>query len=92
LQRFPQRSPNLPALRVRTLSPGDRVFTTAVSMAPVPDEVRMKRSSLVPKTIFSISVVSMKIFENSGVRWWMMGSAAAARTFSGTGVGPGESR
>jgi hypothetical protein len=47
---------------------------------------------LVPKTYWRASVVSMKILENSGVRWWMMGSAAAARTFSGTGVGPGERR
>ena len=30
----------------------------------------------------------MKISENSGVRWWKMGSAAADSARSGTGVGP----
>jgi hypothetical protein len=38
---LPHRSPNLPALRVRTLSPGLRRLTTAASMAPEPDEVRI---------------------------------------------------
>jgi hypothetical protein len=58
----------------------------------VPDEVRIYTSSFVPKTYFKPSVTSMKILENSGVRWWMIGSAAEAKTFSGTGVGPGERR
>lgn len=34
-----KRIPNTPMIRDRTLSPGEIVFTTAVSMAPVPDDV-----------------------------------------------------
>jgi hypothetical protein len=37
---LPHRSPNFPALIVRALSPGESRLTTAVSMAPVPDDVR----------------------------------------------------
>ena len=33
------RLPNTPMTRDKTLSPGDSVLTTAVSMLPVPEEV-----------------------------------------------------
>ena len=43
----PNRSPKEPIVAQMTLSPGERVLTIAASIAPVPEEVRMKTSPLV---------------------------------------------
>jgi hypothetical protein len=48
LVRELQRSPNLPAVRTRTRSPGEVRLETEASMAPVPPEERMMTSFLVP--------------------------------------------
>src|SRR5215217_3898479 len=44
----------------------------------------------VKKTRFKFSFTLVKISPNSGVRWWMIGSAPAAETSGGMGVGPGD--
>ncbi len=87
-----QRSPNLPARSTRTVSPADRVLTTAASIAPVPEDVNGITSWLVWKSRLSPARTSMKSASYSGVRWWIIGWAMASRTFEGTGVGPGAIR
>ena len=52
----PNLSPKYPMLVQSTRSPGDSVLTMAASIAPVPEEVRMKRSPSVLKTRLSLSV------------------------------------
>src|SRR5215210_3319738 len=44
----------------------------------------------VRKTRFRFSFTRVKTSPNSGVRWWMIGSAPAADTSGGIGVGPGD--
>src|SRR5215210_785193 len=46
----------------------------------------------VRKTRFKFSLTRVNTSPNSGVRWWMMGSAPAAETSGGIGVGPGDIR
>src|SRR5215210_4317982 len=41
-------------------------------------------------TRFRFSFTRVKTSPNSGVRWWMIGSAPAADTSGGIGVGPGD--
>src|SRR5215217_6535882 len=46
----------------------------------------------VRKTRFKFSFTLVNTSPNSGVRWWMIGSAPAAETSGGIGVGPGDIR
>ena len=75
-----------------TSSPGERRLVTEPSMAPVPEAASTSTSWPVPKSSRSPSCTSASISPNCGVRWWITGSAIAAITSGGTGVGPGASR
>src|SRR5919202_1835413 len=46
----------------------------------------------VRKTRLRFSFTRVNTSPNSGVRWWIMGSAPAAETSGGIGVGPGDIR
>ena len=59
---------------------------------PCPDAVKTRMSFCVRKTSCSRSSTSRKTVLKSGERWWMTGSASAASTSGGTGVGPGVRR
>ena len=74
------RSPNTPMVTQSTWSPGERTLTTAASMAPVPDPVRISTSPLVLKTSFSLSVQRCSMSWNSGPRWLIMSRFMASRT------------
>ncbi len=87
-----QRSPNLPPQTAIALSCGESRLTTAASIAPVPDEAKVKISFFVWNKYLSPSLISTKILRNSLVRWWIIGRALAARTCGGRGVGPGVSK
>jgi hypothetical protein len=84
-----QRSPNLPAVTTATVSPGDSVFTTAASIAPVPEHASGITSCEVCTSRLSPARTSTNSASYSGVRWWMIGCAMASSTSLGTGVGPG---
>src|SRR5487761_2043675 len=83
------RSPNEPIETESTRSPGLRVLTTATSRPPVPEVVNESTSEDVSKTQFRPSVTRRRIWANSGPRWFIIWRLPAARTSSGTGVGPG---
>ena len=89
---FCQRVPNSPCETTSALSPGERRFAKADSNAPVPDAVKTSTSFFVRNTSCSRSSTSRKTVLKSGERWWMTGSAIAASTSGGTGVGPGVKR
>src|SRR5580692_2257063 len=61
-----QRSPNLPAVRTRTRSPGDVRLETEASMAPVPPLERMMTSFLVPTNSFSCAKTRVEGAELGG--------------------------
>jgi hypothetical protein len=63
-----QRSPKLPATHATILSPGERRFTIAASIAPVPDEARIRTSSLVRKNSLRPALHDLKSARNSSVR------------------------
>ena len=86
-----QRSPNSPCETASTRCPGERRLTIADSKAPVPDDVNTSTSRSVRNTSRSRSWARPKTDAKSGERWWMTGSASAASTSGGTGVGPGVS-
>src|SRR5918997_4997219 len=86
------RSPKLPFFTKRPLSPAEKRFCIAPSKAPVPLAAKVKISFSVKKTRFKFSFTLVNTSPNSGVRWWMMGSAPAAETSGGMGVGPGDMR
>jgi hypothetical protein len=52
----------------------------------------VKTSFSVKKTLFKFSFTRVNTSPNSGVRWWIIGSAPAAETSGGIGVGPGDIR
>nr|WP_266096497.1 hypothetical protein [Rubrobacter marinus] len=87
---FTQRLPKLPLLTTRILSPGEKRFWIAPSKAPVPLAAYVKTSFSVRKTRFKFSLTLVNTSPNSGVRWWITGSAPAAETSGGIGVGPGD--
>src|SRR5262245_15880153 len=87
--RSAQRSANLPARTMATVSPGESVLTTAASIAPVPEHVRGITSCAVWKIRLSPARTSTKSASYSGVRWWMIVCAIAGSAWLGTGVGPG---
>ena len=68
LAMFNQRSPNLPPLITRTLSPGENRFATAASIAPVPEEASIKTSPFVPKSALRPWRASSNTLLNWGVR------------------------
>src|ERR671911_292173 len=86
------RPPKLPLFTTRTLSPAEKRFCIAPSKAPVPLAAKVKISFSVKKTRFKFSFTLVNTSPNSGVRWWMIGSAPAAETSGGIGVGPGDIR
>jgi hypothetical protein len=75
-----QRSPKFPATQASILSPGERMLTRAASIAPVPDEARIRTSSSVRKNDLRPAVQALKTFRNSSVRWWIIGRASARCT------------
>ena len=67
--RLTQRSPNLPAVRTSTRSPGEVRFETDASIAPVPEEASRMTSFLVPTNVFRSRSTFMYRARNSAVRW-----------------------
>ena len=65
---WPQRSPNLPALTVMTVSPGLKRLYTAAVMAPLPEQARGMTGSVVPKRSFSFSSTLFMILWKSDLR------------------------
>ena len=66
-----QRSPNLPAVRIRTLSPGEVRFEMEASIKPVPEEVSTSTSFFVPMNSFSSASTRVNRARKSAVRWCM---------------------
>ena len=91
-QTSSQRSPNLPQRITIASSPGDRRFTTAASIAPVPEAARTSTSLRVSSMSASAARTRANSVSNSGVRWWRMGRDRAWSTSGGIGVGPGARR
>ena len=81
--------PNTPIVALMTLSPGDSVFTTAASIAAVPDPVMIHTSPSVSNTRFSRSVALNSRSLYSGPLWLIIGRDISSRMSSGTGIGPG---
>ena len=63
-----QRSPKLPATSASIVSPGDSTFTSAASIAPVPEHERIRTSSLVFRNVLSPATDAWKTARNSSVR------------------------
>ena len=84
--------PKKPCETTRTRSPGEQRFATADSIAPVPADAKRTTPCSVRYTCRRRSKTRASTSRNSGVRWWIMGAAVAARTSGGTGVGPGVTR
>ncbi len=84
-----QRSPNFPAFRTATVSPGEATFTSAASSPALPLAVRVSTGWRVPKSRMSPAVARASTVWNSEVRWCNAGRARISRTDSGRGVGPG---
>ena len=61
-----QRSPNFPLLTTIALSPGESMFVTAPSMAPVPEEANIRTSLRVPKRNFRPVRTSSTTVSNIG--------------------------
>ena len=72
-----------------TLSPGESVFTTAASIAPVPDAVMKYTSLAVIITVFRFAVIRSSISAYRGPRWLIICDPAISSTSSGNGTGPG---
>src|SRR5262249_4724977 len=87
-----QRSPNFPQRTTMARSPGEQRFTTAASMAPVPEAARTITSLVVSHSRATPARPRRKSASNSGVRWWRMGRDTAWSTSGGIGVGPGARR
>ena len=78
-----------PMLTKIAFSPGLVMFCTAASNPPVPEDGNTTTSFLVWKAHCRPSRHSLIRAANWGPRWLIMGASMAARTRSGTGVGPG---
>ena len=65
-----QRSPNFPAFKTSTGSPGEVRFETEASMKPVPEEVRTSTSFFVPMNSLRSASTRVKSARKSAVRWW----------------------
>ncbi len=88
---FTQRSPKLPAETTRILSPGESRLAKADSNAAVPLELNRITSRSVRYTRCRPVSTRASTALNSGERWCGSGSASAATTAGGMGVGPGVS-
>ena len=75
---LPKRSPNFPEFTLKRVFE-QRLFTAA-SIAPVPDEASITTSSVL-KSLKRCLRVSSNIASNSGVRWCIVSSPIALRTF-----------
>jgi len=67
-QIFRQRSANLPDSKTMALPPRGTRFTTAASMAPVPELVKTRTSFFVARAYLRPSKTSFNSARNSGVR------------------------
>ena len=65
------------------------MFTTAPSIAPVPEAAKTRTSVEVWKRNFNPWRTSEKICSYSGARWWRIGLLMANNASTGMGVGPG---
>src|SRR6266540_3647973 len=83
------RSPKYPATGTTTRSPGENMFATDDSRAPVPDDVNTSTSFVVRNSRWSCSVTSRRSFPYPGPRWYTSGCDCACNTCGGTGTGPG---
>ncbi len=63
-----KRSPKLPMLTASTGSPGERKLTTADSSPPVPEEVKIRTSLLVPNQGRMPALARTRSSWNSGPR------------------------
>ena len=72
-----------------TLSPGDKVFVSAASQAPVPDAGKMTTWPCVLNSPLMPVNTRLPSVWNSKPRWSRICRDMAARMRSGTGVGPG---
>ena len=82
-------SPKRPLQQTASSSPAEKRLQIAASMAPRPVVCTGSTGCVVPNTGAISSSISASSFENSGVRWWIIGRAPARSTRSGTRVGPG---
>src|SRR5690242_8578905 len=72
-----------------TSSPGEVKFTTADSIAPVPEDAKKITSPVVPKRGLQPASNLARSSVIWGERWLNNGRSPAARTGSGTCIGPG---
>src|SRR6202165_2775873 len=85
-----KRSPKNPWLTTTTRSPGDAWFTSAASMASVPEPAKQcTRASAEPTSRRIPAWMRSTVAAFSGPVWLRTGSARAASTSGATGVGPG---
>ena len=87
-----KRFPKTPTVALTNLSPGERVLTTAASMAAVPEPVMTHTSPSVSNTRLSRSVVLSRRSLYSGPRWLIIGLDISSSMSGGTGMGPGMRR
>ena len=78
-----------PVSHISTASPGESVFTSAASQAPVPDDGKISTWPRVAKMSPRPASTRFPRRPNSGPRWSMVGRSMARRIRSGTLVGPG---
>ena len=71
------------------LPPRGTRFTTAASIAPVPELVKTSTSFSVENAYFRLATTSANRLRNSGVRWCVTCRAMLSKAASGTSVGPG---
>ena len=78
-----------PVSLISTVSPAERVLTSAASHAPVPDEGKISTLPRVLKISRNPPSTCRPRRPNPGPRWSMVGRSIARRIRSGTLVGPG---
>ena len=78
-----------PVSLISTMSPGESVFTSAASHAPVPDDGKITTSPRVRNISRRPVSTRWPSRPNPGPRWSMVGRSMARRIRSGTLVGPG---
>src|SRR5262245_7756162 len=78
-----------PVSNISTRSPGESVFTSAASHAPVPEAGKITTGEVVLNTCLRPASTSLLISWNSGPRWSTVAPSIARSTRSGTLVGPG---
>ena len=86
---FDQSVEKCPVSFISTASPGESVFTSAASQAPVPEDGKISTSPRVRKISRRPESTRSPSRPNSGPRWSMVGRSMARRIRSGTLVGPG---